>query len=169
MATHLQPTDRRWLTLFSFFRRLTNLAEARGAGSDAEDIVSTVLIRAWSHSELNETRLWPYLARAVCNEIIDRHRRLVTEQMLGPRTYVRPQPSVVEAEAIAKVEAARLLAILAERNSQQTVAMVRLRISGNTWGEIASRFEKPATAVQAQVRRALIGVRGHPRIDGLSA
>lgn len=34
-----------WVVLYRFYPRLVALTRARGAGSDAEDVVSTVLLR----------------------------------------------------------------------------------------------------------------------------
>jgi DNA-directed RNA polymerase specialized sigma24 family protein len=150
--------EERWLVLYGFYPRLVALAQARGAGSDAEDVVSTVLLRVWHRSELSRDGYWPYLARAVINELADRHRRLQRDRALALRMYVRPFSADVEEQAVISVEATRLLATLVESHPTQTVAMIRLRMSGGTWREIAAKFGRPASSVQSQVRRALLSV-----------
>lgn len=115
MTAKHTSADERWLVLYGLYPRLVALARARGAGSDAENIVSTVLVRVWAKSELSCSSYWSYMARAVVNEMADYHRRLQRDRSLRRRIYNRPFPSAVEDQVITTIEASRLLAIC--RNS----------------------------------------------------
>lgn len=159
MSTESRPEDRSWLTLYSVYPRLVSSARAGGAEADAEDVVSTVLMRIVSRGDWPFDVSWPYLARALRNELIDRHRRLTRERDLAVRMYERPRTASVEEEAIAAVETRRLMSTLADKQSERTQAMIRARIEGMTWREVASRFNESVPAVQARVRRALVRLR----------
>lgn len=156
MTTKPRPEDGSWLTLYSFYPRLVSNARAGGAGADAEDVASTVLMRIVSRGDWPFEVSWPYLSRALRNELIDRHRHLARHRDLAVRMYERPRTASVEEEAIAAVETRRLMSALADKEPERTRAMIRARIEGMTWREVASRFNEPLPAVQARVRRALI-------------
>ena len=149
--------DDLWLQLYSHYKRLTAVARARGAGDDAEDVVSTVLLRIASGSQCPARSLRSYLNRAVCNEVIDRRRR---HERIG---LVRQRANILSAEAvderaISHVEATRLLTSLGETQPPDTMRMIHLRMLGHTWPEIAEQVGEKPSKVQARVRRAFLSV-----------
>ena len=150
--------DDLWLQLFSHYTRLTSVARSRGAGDDAEDVVSTVLLRIASGRRFPAQSLRNYLNRAVCNEVVDRKRRYAR---IG---LIRKQSNTLSAEAvddraIAHVEATRLLKSLSRTQSPDTMRMIHLRMLGNTWREIADQVDEKPSKVQARVRRAFLSVK----------
>lgn len=152
--------DENWLALYSFYPQLVSRARAGGAGDDAEDVASTILIRIASRSNWPFEIDWPYLAVALRHELIDRHRRLVRDRDFAAGCYVFQQlPSSVEDEAISSVESQRLMDAIAATQSKRTLAMLGARITGMTWQEVASAFDTRVPTVQARVRRALIRMR----------
>jgi RNA polymerase sigma factor (sigma-70 family) len=148
-----------WLALYKFYPQLVALARAHGSGSDAEDVASTVLIRVWEKPPARIDACWPYLARSVVNEVSDRRRRLLRERTLRQRMFVRSDVPSDEERVTDSIEARRLMATLAEMNPGPTLAMIRLRIQGDTWSDIGATFGMSPSTVQARVRRALRSAR----------
>ena len=150
----------RWRLLAPYRSRLIGLAVSRGARLDAEDVAQEALLRAAVSQVLDETRPWPYLAAIVTNLARDRYRRSTRDLTLHQHRGLVARDSSVEDDVAHRDDVVSALKALVDMVPMETVVMAWRRYAdGATWHEVGREFGRSGSAVESQVRRAMLRVR----------
>ncbi len=136
-----------------------------GHRGEAEDALQEIYVKIWRNADsyrVNGLSPITWMATVARNHCIDRIRRRRAERaraempdddLLADAT---PGP---EARAVARGEARAIAACLDELEERRSEAVRRAYLEGETYADLASRFEVPLNTMRTWLRRSLIALR----------
>lgn len=128
--------------------------------SEAEDVVQDAYIKIWNNADryrANGLSPMTWLITVARNTAIDRLRK--RRLSAGDLTEAAEVPDAApgpEAAVIASSESARIGACLAELEAQKSDAVRRAYLGGETYQDLADRYDVPLNTVRTWLRRSLI-------------
>jgi RNA polymerase sigma-70 factor (ECF subfamily) len=131
--------------------------------AEAEDVLQDIYVRVWRNAgRYNVNGLSPmtWLITIARNSAIDRlrkRRRAETSQTLDDR--LADDGAGPEAEAVAASERRRLDACLGELEAPRAEAVRRAYLGGETYADLAARFDVPLNTMRTWLRRSLLKLR----------
>ncbi|MGB3408462.1 MAG: sigma-70 family RNA polymerase sigma factor [Jannaschia sp.] len=136
-----------------------------GNRAEAEDALQEVFVKIWHNAHRYQSNgLSPitWMAAVTRNHCIDRlrARRAADDPAEMPQddllADLSPGP---EARSVAMGEARAIVDCLAELEGRRAEAVRRAYLEGETYAELADRFEVPLNTVRTWLRRSLIALR----------
>lgn len=132
-----------------------------GNRAEAEDALQDVFVKIWRNADryqVNGLSPMTWLITIARNLSIDRLRARKVKQGAGLEeaedlASAAPGP---EALAIAASERGQILACMAELDSDRSDAVRRAYLEGETYQELASRYDVPLNTIRTWLRRSLI-------------
>jgi RNA polymerase sigma factor (sigma-70 family) len=147
-------TDRsdRWEAALCHRDRLVRLAKAKGAGSDAEDLVHDALLKVVQQENVELQRMGSYLSKTVSNLVIDHFRKNAVRQRLVQSADIDEAVSPIEEGVLERMVAERTAPLLREL-PKDVKAILEDRLQGMTWRQISSKLDLPVSLIEMRVRR----------------
>ena len=131
--------------------------------SEAEDALQEVFVKVWHKADryrANGLSPMTWLIAIARNEGIDRlRRRRAAGAGLEAAAEVADAAPGPEAQAMRSSDRARLAACLAELDEARAEAVRRAYLQGETYAELAERFEVPLNTMRTWLRRSLLKLR----------
>lgn len=156
------PTSERWRwsAVIAHRERLVRLARVKGAGDEAEDVVQEALLRAATFPELDHERAWPFLSAIVVRRVVDLHRQTARERNLLRHAALAPAVSSgFETELCDRDEARWVAREFLKHAPPALLSIIRRRLAGTPWQEIAADSRQSPSALETRVRRAMADFR----------
>jgi len=131
--------------------------------AEAEDVLQEIYVRVWHNAgRYNANGLSPmtWLITIARNSAIDRlrkRRRAETPETLDDR--LADDGAGPEAEAVAASERRRLDACLEELETPRAEAVRRAYLDGESYADLAARFDVPLNTMRTWLRRSLLKLR----------
>ena len=127
--------------------------------ADAEDVLQEVFVKVWRNAErytVNGLSPMTWLITVARNAAIDRlrTRKAVTEDTEVAEQMPASGPTP-EASAIAASEAKRITACLGELEDDRADAVRGAYLDGQTYQELADKFDVPLNTMRTWLRRSL--------------
>ncbi len=136
-----------------------------GHRGEAEDALQDIYIKIWRNAEsyrVNGLSPITWMATVARNHCIDRIRRRKAEagrsEMPGDDFLADLSPGP-EASAIARGEARAIAGCLGELEERRSEAVRRAYLEGETYADLATRFDVPINTMRTWLRRSLIALR----------
>ena len=132
--------------------------------AEAEEALQEAYVKVWRHSDryrANGLSPMTWLITIARNTAIDRARRARTaDDDLGDAAgQVQDAAPGPEAQAIAASERGQLDGCLAELDGRHADAVRRAYLEGETYADLAGRFDIPLNTVRTWLRRSLAKLR----------
>ncbi|MCK0167308.1 sigma-70 family RNA polymerase sigma factor [Jannaschia sp. S6380] len=136
-----------------------------GNRAEAEDALQDIYVKIWRNADryrANGLSPISWMATVARNDCIDRLRKrraeaaraeMPSDDILADAT---PGP---EAGAVARGEARAIAACLEELEPRRSEAVRRAYLEGETYADLAARFEVPLNTMRTWLRRSLIALR----------
>ncbi|MCF2870233.1 sigma-70 family RNA polymerase sigma factor [Octadecabacter sp. G9-8] len=129
----------------------------------SEDVLQEVYLRLWQGGAetFSSGKASPisWLATIARNRAIDRLRRIKPSRQLDDvPEMVEPGPGP-EASAVASSERARIDACLDELNPNRAAAVRGAYLDGDTYADLAGRFDVPLNTMRTWLRRSLMSLK----------
>ena len=134
-----------------------------GNRAEAEDAVQEVYVKIWRASsayQANGLSPMTWLITIARNHAIDRlrGRRIQAAGLDAANQIADPHPGP-EAHAVALSEMGRIGACLSELQADKADAVRRAYLEGDTYKDLARRYDVPLNTVRTWLRRSLIALR----------
>lgn len=131
--------------------------------AEAEDTLQEVFVKIWQKADLysvNGYSPMTWLITLARNTAIDRLRRRKAGSVDIDEVFdlAAPDPSPEDA-AIASSERARLNGCLDELEADRSDAVRRAYLDGDSYAELAARFDVPLNTMRTWLRRSLLKLR----------
>jgi RNA polymerase sigma-70 factor (ECF subfamily) len=132
-----------------------------GNSTEAEDALQDVFVKIWRNADryqVNGLSPMTWLITIARNLSIDRLRSRKTVQGAGLDAInglASPDPTP-EALAIAASEQGQIAACMAELDADRSDAVRRAYLEGETYQELAARYDVPLNTIRTWLRRSLI-------------
>ncbi|WP_207768667.1 sigma-70 family RNA polymerase sigma factor [Pelagivirga sediminicola] len=128
--------------------------------AEAEEVAQEVYVKIWRHADryrVNGLSPMTWLITIARNTAIDRLRRRREAQpgLDVAETLADPAPGP-EAMAVQGGERAHLAACLGELNANRAEAVRRAYLLGETYADLAARFDVPLNTMRTWLRRSLL-------------
>lgn len=148
------------LTSAKLFGLCLRILRDRGA---SEDAVQEIYVKVWQNAaryQVNGLSPMTWLITVARNHAIDRlrARRFDTEPIETADLVHDPAPGP-EASAVAAGERARIVGCLEELDTSQADAVRGAYLNGDSYAELAERFDVPLNTMRTWLRRSLIALR----------
>ena len=134
-----------------------------GDRAEAEEVLQEIYVKIWHNAaRYNVNGLSPmtWLITIARNAAVDRLRKLRRADSPAELQERIADPGAgPEATAIAASERARLAACLAELAATHAEAIRRAYLEGETYAELAARFDVPLNTMRTWLRRSLLKLR----------
>lgn len=131
--------------------------------AEAEDILQDVFVRIWNKAGLyraNGYSPMTWLITLARNASIDRLRTRRAGAVGVEEADALPDPGPTpEAEAVASSERERLNACLGELEADKSDAVRGAYLDGDSYKELAARFDVPLNTMRTWLRRSLLKLR----------
>jgi RNA polymerase sigma factor (sigma-70 family) len=148
----MNDRSERWETALCHRDRLVRLAKAKGAGSDAEDLVHDALLKVVQQENVDLQRMGSYLSKTVANLVIDHFRKDAVRQRLAQSADVEEAGSPIDERVLERMVAERTAPLLREL-PKDVKAILEDRLQGLTWKQISSKIDLPVSLIEMRVRR----------------
>lgn len=136
-----------------------------GNRAEAEDALQEIYVKIWRNADryqVNGLSPITWMATVARNHSIDRLRRRRSEgersEMPADDVLRDPQPGP-ESAAIAGGEARAIASCLGELEPNRSEAVRRAYLEGETYAELATRFDVPLNTMRTWLRRSLMALR----------
>jgi RNA polymerase sigma-70 factor (ECF subfamily) len=131
--------------------------------TEAEDVLQDIYVKIWrnaGHYQVNGLSPMTWLITIARNAAIDRlrRRRAVSGDSDDVDLQADPAPGP-EASAIAASDSARLTGCLAELDERHAQAVKGAYLDGETYADLAARFDVPLNTMRTWLRRSLLKLR----------
>ncbi|WP_244504589.1 sigma-70 family RNA polymerase sigma factor [Jannaschia faecimaris] len=136
-----------------------------GNRAEAEDALQDIYVKIWRNADryrvngLSPITWLATVARNHCIDILRRKRAEVGRSEMPADDVLRDLAPGPEANAIAKGEAKAIVDCLAELEAARSEAVRRAYLEGETYAELAARFDVPLNTMRTWLRRSLIALR----------
>ena len=131
--------------------------------AEAEDAIQEVYVKIWraaSAYQINGLSPMTWLITITRNHSIDRLRALRSDgTSIDEIVELRDPKPGPEANAVAGSEATRVFKCLNELQKDRSDAVRRAYLDGDSYKEIASRYDVPLNTVRTWLRRSLLKLR----------
>ena len=136
-----------------------------GHRGEAEDALQEIYVKIWRNADsyrVNGLSPITWMATIARNHCIDRIRKRRAErsrtEMPADDLLADTAPGP-EARAVAQGEARAIAACLGELEERRSEAVRRAYLEGETYADLASRFDVPLNTMRTWLRRSLIALR----------
>jgi RNA polymerase sigma-70 factor (ECF subfamily) len=131
--------------------------------SEAEDVLQDVYVKIWRNAgqyRVNGLSPMTWLITIARNASIDRlrRRRAMSGDSDGADLQADPAPGP-EARAMAASDSARLTGCLGELDERHAQAVKGAYLDGETYADLAVRFDVPLNTMRTWLRRSLLKLR----------
>jgi len=131
--------------------------------AEAEEVLQDVYVKVWSKADryrANGLSPMTWLITIARNAAIDRKRRAggATGAEAPAETLADPAPGP-EAQAVAASERARLESCFGELEARHAEAVRRAYLDGDSYADLAARFDVPLNTMRTWLRRSLMKLR----------
>lgn len=145
---------RRWELVLLHRDELLAIARRRVATrEDAEDVVTTALVRTVEHPNLDESRIGAFLTTTVMRLVVDVHRDRDRQLAVAAREAIRAVPSPPVDELVCDHAEARWLADQLQHLPQRERQVLEARLSGMTSQQASAHLGLTAKATQNALTR----------------
>lgn len=131
--------------------------------AEAEEVLQEVYVKVWHNAaryKVNGLSPMTWLITIARNAAIDRRRRLARCETAAPFEESVADPGAgPEGQAIAASERQRLGACLDELAEARAEAVRRAYLDGETYADLAARFDVPLNTMRTWLRRSLLKLR----------
>jgi len=130
-----------------------------GHQADAEDALQDVFVKIWhdaDHSHVNGLSPMTWLITLARNLSIDKLRARALKTDGEASDVQEAQDTAAQPEAIAALDQGQIVACLAELEPDGSDAVRRAYLKGESYQELAERYDVPLKAVRAWLRGSLI-------------
>ncbi|MBB93740.1 MAG: RNA polymerase subunit sigma [Rhodobacteraceae bacterium] len=131
--------------------------------AEAQDALQDSFVKVWRHAdrfEVSDHHPMSWLITIARNTAIDRLRALKAHEDIDDHTHhLTGRGAGPEAAAIARSEAARIRACLAELPEDRRNAVQRAYLEGDSYADLADRYGIPLNTVRTWLRRGLMALR----------
>ena len=133
--------------------------------AEAEDVLQDIYVKIWRNAgRYNANGLSPmtWLITIARNAAIDRLRRRRAAEAAGADDTVELQPDPArgpEAQVIEASDRARLAACFEELDTGHAAAVQGAYLDGETYADLAARFDVPLNTMRTWLRRSLLKLR----------
>lgn len=140
---------RRWDLVLAHREALLVIARRRvNSVEDAEDVVTTALLRTVEHANLDESRIGAFLCTTVKRLAVDVHRDRARQLAVGTREATRQLPAAPVDETVCDEAEARWLAGQLARCPERERQVLQARLSGLTAQQISAELGLTAKAAE---------------------
>jgi|TARA_R110000850_G_scaffold37149_4_gene97687 RNA polymerase sigma-70 factor, ECF subfamily len=136
-----------------------------GNRAEAEDALQDIYVKIWRNADryrVNGLSPITWMATVARNHCIDRLRKRRAEagrREMPADDLLRDIAPGPEANAVARGEARAIVDCLAELEDQKSEAVRRAYLEGETYADLAARFDIPLNTMRTWLRRSLIALR----------
>jgi RNA polymerase sigma-70 factor (ECF subfamily) len=157
-----QDFERRWDLVLAHRDDLLRIARRRvDSQEDAEDVVSTAMLRTVEHRGLDEQRVGSFLCTTVMRLAVDVHRERARQLAVGRRHATREPVAAPVDEAVCDQSEARWLAARLQHCPQREREVLGARLSGLQGRQVSERLgvtEKAAENAYTRVRQRALAL-----------
>lgn len=136
-----------------------------GNRAEAEDALQEIYVKIWRNADryqvngLSPITWLATVARNHCIDLLRKKRAEAGRSEMPADDALRDLTPGPEANAVAAGEAKAIVACLAELEDQKSEAVRRAYLEGETYAELAARFDVPLNTMRTWLRRSLIALR----------
>ncbi|WP_299817000.1 sigma-70 family RNA polymerase sigma factor [uncultured Jannaschia sp.] len=136
-----------------------------GDRGEAEDAVQDIYVKIWNNADryrvngLSPITWMATVARNHCIDILRSRRRESGRVDMPADDTLRDAAPGPEAHAVARGQAKRVAQCLGELEAQRSEAVRGAYLLGQTYAELATRFDVPLNTMRTWLRRSLITLR----------
>ncbi|WP_297769858.1 sigma-70 family RNA polymerase sigma factor [uncultured Roseovarius sp.] len=131
--------------------------------AEAEEVLQEIFVKVWHNAgkySVNGLSPMTWLITIARNAAIDRLRKARrAEKPAELEERIADPGAGPEEAAIAKSEQSRLTACFAELAARHAEAVRRAYLEGETYAELAARFDVPLNTMRTWLRRSLLSLR----------
>ena len=136
-----------------------------GNRSEAEDALQDIYVKIWRNADryrvngLSPITWMATVARNHCIDIIRRRRAEGSRAEMPADDLLADRTAGPEDAAIARGEARAIVACLSELEAARAEAVRRAYLGGESYADLAERFDVPLNTMRTWLRRSLIALR----------
>lgn len=133
--------------------------------AEAEDALQDIYVKIWHNADryrvngLSPVTWLATIARNHCIDILRKRRARKDRADMPDDDLLRDPAPGPEATAVAAGEAQAIVACLAELEARRSEAVRRAYLEGESYAELATRFDVPLNTMRTWLRRSLIALR----------
>lgn len=136
-----------------------------GNRAEAEDALQEIYVKIWRNADryqvngLSPITWLSTIARNHCIDLLRKKRAEAGRSEMPADDLLRDATPGPEATAVAAGEAQAIVSCLSELEAQRSEAVRRAYLEGETYAELATRFDVPLNTMRTWLRRSLISLR----------